>query len=152
MASEDCRGVALSKPDPCDSRYQRRKLRLGKPVKQMNFTYVYILQSEVDPERFYTGSTYDLRARLKSHNAGRVPHTSKWKPWSIKTYIAISDAQRSIRTRTLFEVAFRSSIREETSVARRSREHCRAVVPRLRELETPCSWQSERKGSRDGQF
>jgi len=32
------------------------------------FHYVYILQSEVDPARFYTGFTDDLRARFKNHN------------------------------------------------------------------------------------
>jgi putative endonuclease len=61
----------------------------------MAFNYVYILQSEVDPERFYTGSTTNLRDRLRRHNNGRVPHTSKWKPWRIKTYIAIRDPMRA---------------------------------------------------------
>ena len=61
----------------------------------MAFTYVYILQSEVDPDRFYTGSTTDLRERLKRHNDGRVPHTSKWKPWTLKTYIVLADAARA---------------------------------------------------------
>jgi len=36
--------------------------------------YVYILRS-IDGESFYTGSTDDLRSRLKKHNAGEVPHT-----------------------------------------------------------------------------
>ena len=49
------------------------------------FFYVYILQSEVNPERFYTGLTDDLRTRLKNHNSGRIVHTSKWKPWQVKT-------------------------------------------------------------------
>jgi predicted GIY-YIG superfamily endonuclease len=35
------------------------------------FSYVYILQSEVDPERFYVGFARDLRDRLKRHNAGQ---------------------------------------------------------------------------------
>jgi putative endonuclease len=48
------------------------------------FFYVYILQSEADPERFYTGLTDDLRTRLKHHNSGRIVHTSKWKPWRLK--------------------------------------------------------------------
>ena len=37
--------------------------------------YVYILQSESDPRRHYTGITRDLNARLKKHNSGSVPHT-----------------------------------------------------------------------------
>jgi predicted GIY-YIG superfamily endonuclease len=61
----------------------------------MAFTYIYILQSEVDPERFYTGLTKDLRERIKRHNAGGIPHTSKWRPWKLKTYIAVSDRRRA---------------------------------------------------------
>lgn len=44
------------------------------------FYYIYVLQSEVEPERFYTGLTEDLRGRLARHNAGKVLHTAKWKP------------------------------------------------------------------------
>lgn len=58
-------------------------------------TYVYILQSISDPERFYVGATGDLRARLKKHNAGEVSHTSKYSPWRIKTYIAFTDEQKA---------------------------------------------------------
>jgi putative endonuclease len=43
-------------------------------------TYVYILRSLADPERYYIGATADLRARLKKHNAGEVSHTSKYAP------------------------------------------------------------------------
>jgi predicted GIY-YIG superfamily endonuclease len=60
------------------------------------FTYLYILQSEIDPDHFYIGRTTDLRARILRHNAGQVRHTSKWKPWRIKTYLALSDSSRAI--------------------------------------------------------
>ena len=53
--------------------------------------YVYILWSEIDEKRFYTGRTENPRGRLKNHNAGRVPHTAKWKPWRLKTYVAFRD-------------------------------------------------------------
>jgi putative endonuclease len=56
--------------------------------------YVYIRQSEADERRFYTGLTDDLRKRLTTHNAGRVPHTTKWRPWRLKTYIAFHDRSR----------------------------------------------------------
>ncbi|MBA2430483.1 MAG: GIY-YIG nuclease family protein [Chthoniobacterales bacterium] len=59
------------------------------------FTYVYILQSETDPQHFYTGVTADLRARLARHNSGAVAHTARWRPWRIKTYVALSDAARA---------------------------------------------------------
>ena len=32
--------------------------------------YVYILRSMTDPERYYGGTTADLKARLGKHNAG----------------------------------------------------------------------------------
>jgi predicted GIY-YIG superfamily endonuclease len=54
-------------------------------------TYVYILQSQQYPEHYYVGVTRDLRDRLKRHNACEVPHTSKFVPWTIKTYVAFSD-------------------------------------------------------------
>ena len=56
-----------------------------------HFFYVYILQSNANPERFYTGCTRDLRARLEAHNAGAVPPTAEWKPWRVKTYVSLSD-------------------------------------------------------------
>ena len=53
--------------------------------------YVYILQS-VHSDHFYVGVTDDLRNRLAKHNAGEVPHTSKYAPWQVKTYVAFRDA------------------------------------------------------------
>ena len=62
----------------------------------MKFYYVYILQSEKNPERFYTGFTEDLESRLKSHNWGENPNTARYKPWSIKTAIAFTDQQKAL--------------------------------------------------------
>ena len=56
--------------------------------------YVYILQSE-DSEHFYVGIADDLRARLTKHNAGEVPHTSKYRPWRLKTHLAFSDEKQA---------------------------------------------------------
>jgi predicted GIY-YIG superfamily endonuclease len=58
--------------------------------------FVYILQSVVDAERFYTGITDDLEARLSKHNAGDVTHTAKHRPWRIRTYVAFSDEHRAL--------------------------------------------------------
>jgi len=57
--------------------------------------YVYILES-LDSLHFYVGITDDLRARLAKHNAGEVSHTSKYKPWRLKTYVAFSDEKQPI--------------------------------------------------------
>ncbi len=62
----------------------------------MKFYYVYILQSEIDQGRFYTGFTEDLDARLKTHNSGGCDHTSKHKPWRIKTAIAFTSRRKAI--------------------------------------------------------
>ena len=59
-------------------------------------TYVYILRSAGDPEHHYVGVTTDLRARLRKHNAGQVPHTSKYTPWTIKTYVAFAEEDRAL--------------------------------------------------------
>jgi putative endonuclease len=56
--------------------------------------YVYILES-LDSEHFYVGITDDLRARLTKHTAGEVTHTSKYRPWKLRTYIAFSDEKRA---------------------------------------------------------
>ncbi len=57
--------------------------------------YVYILQSFSDTKHFYTGITGDLKERLSMHNTGAVPHTAKYRPWRIKTYVAFSDEVRA---------------------------------------------------------
>jgi len=61
----------------------------------VKFTYVYILRSEENPERFYVGLTDDLRDRLRRHNAGELPHTAKFRPWRIKTAVAFIDRGRA---------------------------------------------------------
>ncbi len=58
--------------------------------------YVYILQSLDFSEHFYVGITGDLKSRLAKHNAGDVPHTAKFRPWRVKTYIAFSNAEQAL--------------------------------------------------------
>jgi putative endonuclease len=41
------------------------------------------------------GIAADLRARLEKHNAGEVPHTSKYAPLATKTYIAFVDEKQA---------------------------------------------------------
>jgi putative endonuclease len=71
--------------------------RAGAPRRRrMKFYYVYILQSEIDEKRFYTGFTEDLDSRLKSHNSGKSYHTSKYRPWRVKTAIVFDDQQKAL--------------------------------------------------------
>jgi predicted GIY-YIG superfamily endonuclease len=61
----------------------------------MEFSYVYILQSQAQSGHFYVGLTNDLKDRLRRHNAGEVPHTAKYRPWCIKTAISFTDRERA---------------------------------------------------------
>ena len=44
---------------------------------------VYIIRSDVDPTRFYTGLTADVVARLEWHNHGPSGFTCDYRPWSL---------------------------------------------------------------------
>jgi predicted GIY-YIG superfamily endonuclease len=57
---------------------------------------VYLIQSLSHPNKRYIGITSDLKDRLKAHNQGQSPHTSKFKPWEILTYLAFSDRSKAI--------------------------------------------------------
>ncbi len=41
-------------------------------VKAGGMHYVYVLQSEADPARFYVGLTTDLKRRFEEHNRGKT--------------------------------------------------------------------------------
>jgi putative endonuclease len=57
--------------------------------------YVYLLESESEIGQRYVGVTSDLKLRLADHNAGKSPHTSKYVPWKLVTYVAFSDEQKA---------------------------------------------------------
>jgi len=57
--------------------------------------YVYLLESLVHAGRTYIGLTDDLKSRLREHNAGKSPHTAKYRPWRLITYIAFSSGEKA---------------------------------------------------------
>ena len=59
------------------------------------YTYVYILESVGESDRFYVGLTDDLGTRLAKHNRGDVPHSRKFRPWRIKSAVAFKDRKRA---------------------------------------------------------
>ncbi|MGA2801975.1 MAG: GIY-YIG nuclease family protein [Verrucomicrobiota bacterium] len=61
-----------------------------------NYHYVYTLQSCSHSNRIYTGQTQDLKQRLKEHNGGKVPHTSKFAPWFIRTATAFQKKESAM--------------------------------------------------------
>ena len=57
--------------------------------------YVYLLQSLSNPNKRYIGITSNLSNRLKEHNAGKSPHTAKFKPWQIVVAIRFADNRKA---------------------------------------------------------
>jgi predicted GIY-YIG superfamily endonuclease len=60
------------------------------------FYYVYILKSELDPERFYVGQTRNLKSRLARHNRGEVASSANHRPWKIQTAIAFDEFSKAV--------------------------------------------------------
>ena len=58
---------------------------------------VYILRSDRNPERHYTGITSCLESRLAWHNAGQNTHTARDRPWTVVAAVALrtEDAARA---------------------------------------------------------
>ena len=42
------------------------------------------------------GITANLDERLRVHNAGRSPHTSKYRPWKLVLHLRFQDEQRAV--------------------------------------------------------
>jgi len=61
----------------------------------MAYYYIYILRSIKYPDRYYTGFTEDLDARVKEHNQGKCVHTSKHAPWELIAAIQFSDKRKA---------------------------------------------------------
>lgn len=69
------------------------RIKLGKII----FHYVYLIKSINNSNQTYVGHTKNLKIRLAKHNEGGCPHTSKYKPWKLVTYLAFDDEQKSLR-------------------------------------------------------
>ena len=58
---------------------------------------VYVLKNTEDTPRYYVGLTSDTPSRLDDHNAGRCPHTARYRPWQLHVLIEFPDEARAIR-------------------------------------------------------
>ncbi len=58
--------------------------------------FVYVLKSTDPKPHFYVGRTSDTRSRLAHHNAGRCPHTARYRPWQLHVAIELPDERRAI--------------------------------------------------------
>jgi putative endonuclease len=61
----------------------------------MSPRFVYVLQSETDPDRFYTGRTTNVADRLAAHNGGFSRHTADGRPWRVIVAIEFADPQKA---------------------------------------------------------
>jgi putative endonuclease len=62
----------------------------------IGYHYVYTLQSVTHPAEHYTGQTKNLTQRLREHNSGKVPHTSKFVSRAIRSVTAFRQKERAI--------------------------------------------------------
>jgi predicted GIY-YIG superfamily endonuclease len=58
--------------------------------------FVYGLRSVADRRRHYIGLTADVARRVEWHNAGRCPHTAKYRPWALVVAIEFADEARAV--------------------------------------------------------
>lgn len=57
--------------------------------------FVYIIRSDSNPTRYYTGRTTDVAERLAAHNAGRSEHTARYRPWRLVVAIEFAVPDRA---------------------------------------------------------
>jgi len=59
--------------------------------------HVYILQSQQDAKHVYIGfSSGDMDIRLKRHNEGSTPATSRYRPWDIIWYGSFVEKSKAL--------------------------------------------------------
>ena len=68
---------------------------LGVAGGDLQLHYVYLLVSLANPVQRYVGVTSDLRTRMLAHNSGKSPHTAKYRPWRLVTYLAFADRRQA---------------------------------------------------------
>jgi putative endonuclease len=57
--------------------------------------FVYSIQSENNPDRYYVGLTTNVKKRLAEHNSGKSIYTNKFRPWKLVSYTAFIDKFRA---------------------------------------------------------
>ena len=58
-------------------------------------TTVYIIQSQLDRNRYYTGITENLERRLAEHDRGEMPSTRGLRPLHLHVAVWFNDDQRA---------------------------------------------------------
>ena len=80
--------------------------------------FVYILRSDVDPDRHYVGLTSEVQNRLDWHNHGPCGHTTEHRPWSMVVVLEFPTEQEAVRFERYPEERYRVELsRNGISVA-----------------------------------
>ena len=58
--------------------------------------HVYMLESLSKASERYVGLAQSIPDRLAEHNAGKSSHTSKYRPWRVVSYIALTDREEAV--------------------------------------------------------
>jgi predicted GIY-YIG superfamily endonuclease len=74
----------------------RSHIKTISELQMMEVYYVYLLRSIPNPDQTYIGFTEDLNARFTARNRGQSPHTSKFKPWELITYLAFNNKSKAL--------------------------------------------------------
>lgn len=59
--------------------------------------FVYILRSDINPDRHYVGVTGDIDNRLAWHNHGPCGHTAEHRPWSLVVITEFPTEEQALR-------------------------------------------------------
>lgn len=73
------------------------KIAVAAVVQGNGKRFVYILRSDVYPDRHYVGVTRDVENRLHWHNHGPCGHTTEHRPWSLVVAIEFQTEQHAVR-------------------------------------------------------
>jgi putative endonuclease len=65
--------------------------------------FVYFLRSLSRPSKTYVGMTEDIDSRLDAHNSGAVPSTSRFRPWSLISYVAVQTQAQAAELELYFK-------------------------------------------------
>lgn len=73
--------------------------------------FVYILTSESQPNRYYTGLTSDVRRRIEDHNRGACSHIVNGRPWRLVVALEFAEEREGRRLRAVPKVRIRHRFR-----------------------------------------
>lgn len=59
-------------------------------------TFVYVLRSTIDRDRYYAGLTSGVSERLATHNSGGSAHTRRARPWQLVVALEFTHSESAL--------------------------------------------------------